>query len=95
MELQLWLMKHLCEKCGGTLAPIAGYEQDTAAAAVHECNSCGVKRPDKVFDAMIRMEMDAAGGGGDEYDSDDSEDDDEEDALPSPSDSAAEYDDVD
>lgn len=75
MELQLWLMKHLCEKCGGTLTPIDGYvadsthpdvesEQDGAAdgeKAVHACNSCGTRRPDRVFDMIVQAEMAAAG----------------------------------
>ena len=75
MELQLWLMKHLCEKCGGTLTPIDGYVadgierdvesgQDGAAGSeksVHACNSCGARRPDRVFDMIVQAEMAAAG----------------------------------
>ena len=72
MELQLWLMKHLCEKCGGTLTPIDGYVADNTEdaaesghegveKAVHACNSCGARRPDRVFDMIVQAEMAAAG----------------------------------
>ena len=75
MELQLWLMKHLCEKCGGTLTPIDGYTANSTdpdvqspqhgvadgEKAVHVCNSCGARRPDRVFDMIVQAEMAAAG----------------------------------
>jgi hypothetical protein len=74
MELQLWLMKHLCENCGGTLTPIDGYVADCSEdgvliqsgeegveKAVHTCNSCGARRPDRVFDMIVQAEMAAAG----------------------------------
>ena len=63
MELQLFLMKHLCESCGGTLAPIDGYEPagGEPRRAVHECNSCGARRPDALFEAIVQAELAAAG----------------------------------
>ena len=71
MELQLFLMKHLCESCGGTLAPIDGYDPagGEPRRAMHECNSCGARRPDALFEAIVQAELAAAGvddGGSDE-----------------------------
>ena len=120
MELQLWLMKHLCEKCGGTLTPIDGYvaatdategqadggaaaaaAADSSEKAVHECNSCGTRRPDRVFDMIVQAEMAAAGMDDDSDDDDDDDDDDEGDddggegMAAEQEDSGQEYDDVD
>jgi hypothetical protein len=119
MELQLWLMKHLCEKCGGTLTPIDGYvaatdategqadggaaaaaAADSSEKAVHECNSCGTRRPDRVFDMIVQAEMAAAGMDDDSDDDDDDDDDDEGDdgggeGMAEQEDSGQEYDDVD
>ena len=80
MELQLFLMKHLCESCGGTLAPIDGYDPagGEPRRAMHECNSCGARRPDALFEAIVQAELAAAGvddGGSDDGDDGDEESD--------------------
>jgi hypothetical protein len=111
MELQLWLMKHLCENCGGTLTPIDGYVaecsedglliqsgEEGVEKAVHTCNSCGARRPDRVFDMIVQAEMAAAGVDEDsdgDSGGDTDGDEDSEHEQSHEDDSGQEYDDVD
>ena len=64
---------------------------DDGEKAVHVCNSCGARRPDRVFDMIVEAEMAAAG-----IDSDSSGDDElQQDDQAHEDDSGQEYDDVD
>jgi hypothetical protein len=50
LQLSMFLMKHLCEGCGGTLIPFP-------AQSMHACNMCNIQRPNAVYEAQLQMAM--------------------------------------
>ena len=74
MELSVFMMKHLCRGCGGTMLPLP-------EKASHACNMCHVERSDAQFQANLELLMDEEAGGGDGRSSAEDEDEDEADAT--------------
>lgn len=54
MALSVFLMRHLCEGCGGTLVP-------QPLRRAHACNMCGRARPDVLFELQLQAAMAEAG----------------------------------